>query len=54
MTLPGTRAKASAAPPVTSNGKPLSYQFFVDTNGAPAVFSKDFLAGLKCAPTVVH
>ena len=40
--------------PVTSNGKPLSYQFFVDTNGAPAVFSKDFLAGLKCAPTVVH
>jgi type VI secretion system protein ImpL len=39
---------------VTINGKPLSYEFFVDTNGAPAVFSKDFLAGLKCAPTVAH
>jgi type VI protein secretion system component VasK len=39
---------------VTVNGKPLTYEFFVDTNGAPAVFSKDFLAGLKCAPTVAH
>jgi type VI secretion system protein ImpL len=39
---------------VTVNGKPLSYEFFVDTNGAPAVFSKDFLAGLKCSPTVAH
>jgi type VI secretion system protein ImpL len=39
---------------VTTNGKPLTYEFFVDTNGAPAVFSKDFLAGLKCTPTVAH
>jgi len=39
---------------VTVNGKPLTYEFFVDTNGAPAVFSKDFLAGLKCSPTVAH
>jgi type VI protein secretion system component VasK len=30
--------------------RPLSYTFTVDTNGAPAVFSKEFLAGLKCLP----
>ncbi|MGH9667691.1 MAG: ImcF-related family protein, partial [Bryobacteraceae bacterium] len=36
------------------NGKPLAYQFDVDTGGAPAVFSKDFLAGLKCVSTVAH
>jgi type VI protein secretion system component VasK len=40
--------------PLTVNGKPLTYEFFVDTNGAPAVFSKEFLAGLKCSPTVAH
>jgi type VI protein secretion system component VasK len=39
---------------VTVNGKALTYEFFVDTNGAPAVFSKDFLSGLKCDPTVAH
>jgi type VI protein secretion system component VasK len=39
---------------VTINGKPLSYEFFVDTNGAPAVFSKDFLGGLRCAPIVAR
>jgi type VI secretion system protein ImpL len=40
--------------PIVINGKPLTYEFFVDTNGAPAVFNKDFLAGLKCVPTVAH
>jgi type VI secretion system protein ImpL len=40
--------------PIVIKDKPLSYEFFVDTNGAPAVFSKDFLAGLRCAPTVAH
>ena len=39
---------------VMVGGKPLTYEFFVDTNGAPAVFSKDFLAGLKCSPNVAH
>ncbi len=33
-------------------GRPLSYGFTVDANGAPAVFSKDFLAGMKCVPLV--
>ena len=36
------------------DGKPLKYEFFVDAGGAPAVFSKDFLAGLKCSVPVVH
>jgi type VI secretion system protein ImpL len=36
------------------NGKPLAYRFDVDTGGAPAIFSKDFLAGLKCVSTVAH
>ncbi len=44
--------KRSAAPIVKD--RPLSYDFFVDTNGAPAVFSKDFLAGLRCVGTVAH
>jgi hypothetical protein len=29
-------------------GRPLTYEFFVDTGGSPAVFSKDFLATLRC------
>jgi hypothetical protein len=29
-------------------GRPLVYEFFVDTGGGPAVFSKDFLSTLKC------
>ena len=33
-------------------GRPLAYAFTVDANGAPAVFSKDFLAGMKCVPQV--
>ncbi|MDQ6708709.1 MAG: hypothetical protein M3Z85_22350 [Acidobacteriota bacterium] len=37
-----------------SQRRPLSYQFNLDTGGAPAVFSKKFLAGLKCVSTVAH
>ncbi|HLJ47519.1 MAG TPA: ImcF-related family protein [Bryobacteraceae bacterium] len=33
-------------------GRALEYQFYVDTAGAPAVFSKDFLSSLKCVSTV--
>jgi type VI secretion system protein ImpL len=40
--------------PIVVKDKPLSYEFFVDTNGAPAVFSKDFLSALRCAATVAH
>ncbi|HLJ17609.1 MAG TPA: ImcF-related family protein [Bryobacteraceae bacterium] len=36
------------------NGKPLAYQFDLDTGGAPAIFSKDFLAGLKCVSAVAR
>jgi type VI secretion system protein ImpL len=36
--------------PMQINGKTLAYDIFVDTGGGPAVFSKDFLAGLKCIP----
>jgi type VI protein secretion system component VasK len=47
------RQGQGSTPPIVK-GRPLSYEFFVDTNGAPAVFSKDFLSGLKCVPTVAH
>ena len=36
------------------NGRPLAYEFTLDTGGAPAVFSKEFLAGLRCVGTVGH
>ena len=36
------------------NGRPLVYEFNLETGGAPAVFSKDFLAGLKCVGTGAH
>jgi len=42
---------ADDAPPIVA-GHPLSFAFTVDTNGAPAVFSKEFLASMKCVPTV--
>lgn len=38
--------------PQMVKGRPLSYDFLVDTGGGPAVFSKDFLSTLKC-PAVV-
>jgi type VI secretion system protein ImpL len=34
--------------PVMVAGKPLTYQFLVDTGGAAPVFQKDFLNGLHC------
>jgi type VI secretion system protein ImpL len=34
--------------PMMVNGRPLTYEFYVDTGGGPAVFSKDFLSTLKC------
>jgi type VI protein secretion system component VasK len=37
-----------AQQPMRVNGRPLIYQFYVDTGGGPAVFSKDFLSTLKC------
>ncbi len=46
------QGQGSAAPVV--NGRPLSYEFNLDTGGAPAIFSKEFLAGLKCVSTVAH
>jgi type VI secretion system protein ImpL len=36
--------------PVMVAGKPLTYQFLVDTGGAAPVFQKDFLNGLRCVP----
>jgi type VI protein secretion system component VasK len=33
---------------VTVGGKQVSYDILVDTNGGPAIFSKDFLSTLKC------
>ena len=44
------QGQGGAAPIVA--GRPLAYAFTVDANGAPAVFSKEFLAGMKCVPTV--
>ncbi len=38
--------------PQMVKGRPLTYEFLVDTGGGPAVFSKDFLSTLKC-PAVV-
>ncbi|MDQ6698900.1 MAG: hypothetical protein M3Z36_01790 [Acidobacteriota bacterium] len=46
------QGQGGSAPVV--NGRPLSYEFNLDTGGAPAVFSKEFLAGLKCLSTVAH
>ena len=37
-----------SAQPVMVAGRPLTYEFLVDTGGGPAVFSKDFLSTLKC------
>jgi type VI secretion system protein ImpL len=34
--------------PVMVGGKPLTYQFLVDTGGAAPVFQKDFLNSLRC------
>jgi type VI protein secretion system component VasK len=34
------------------NNQPLIYEITFDANGAPAIFSKEFLAGMKCVPTV--
>jgi type VI protein secretion system component VasK len=34
--------------PVVVAGKPLTYQFLVDTGGAAPVFQKDFLNSLRC------
>ncbi len=46
------QGQGGSAPVV--NGRPLSYEFNLDTGGAPAVFSKSFLAELKCVSTVAH
>jgi hypothetical protein len=35
-------------------GRALIYEFFVDTGGGPAVFSKDFLSTLKCVAPVTR
>ncbi|MEO7143081.1 MAG: ImcF-related family protein [Bryobacteraceae bacterium] len=40
--------------PSMINGKPLTYTLDLDTGGAPAIFSKDFLSGLKCVATVAR
>jgi len=42
------RQGAAGRPQLGPDGKPLHYEFFVDTGGAPAVFSKDFLTRLRC------
>lgn len=34
--------------PVMVSGKELMYRFVVDTGGAPPVFQKDFLVGMRC------
>ena len=39
-------------PMLGANGQPLVYDITFDANGQPAIFSKDFLAGMKCVPTV--
>ena len=46
------QGQGGSAPVV--NGRPLSYEFNLDTGGAPAVFSKEFLAGLKCVSVVAR
>ncbi|MCU1260674.1 MAG: ImcF domain protein, partial [Bryobacterales bacterium] len=46
------QGQGGSAPEV--NGRPLAYEFNLDTGGAPAVFSKDFLSALKCVGTVAH
>jgi len=40
--------------PQMVKGRPLIYEFFVDTGGGPAVFSKDFLSTLKCVAPVTR
>ena len=40
--------------PMNVSGHPLAYEFNLDTGGAPAVFSKDFLAGLRCVSGVAR
>lgn len=39
--------------PITSLGRPLTYDIVVSANG-PVVFSKDFLSSLQCAVPVAH
>ena len=41
------RAGVGGSPPIIA-GRPLEYAFLVDAN----IFSKEFLAGMKCVPTV--
>lgn len=43
-----------AGTPMQVKGRPLTYEFFVDTGGGPAVFSKDFLSTLKCTVPVAR
>jgi type VI protein secretion system component VasK len=38
--------------PLSVNGHPLVYTFTFEANGAPAIFSKEFLAGMRCIPTI--
>ena len=40
--------------PVSIKGRPLTYDFTVDTGGGPAVFSKEFLTTLRCAGPVTR
>jgi type VI secretion system protein ImpL len=46
------QGQGGSAPEV--NGRPLAYEFNLDTGGAPAVFSKEFLSGLKCVGSVAR
>jgi type VI secretion system protein ImpL len=47
-TFTWTVRSGRAGLPQNVNGRPLRYEFVVDTGGAPAVFSKDFLTKLRC------
>ncbi len=42
------------SPVMGANGQPLVYEITFDANGASAIFSKDFLAGMKCVPKVTR
>jgi type VI secretion system protein ImpL len=46
LTFQPTQGRSNT--PMVVVGRPLVYRFQVDTGGAPAIFSKDFLASLKC------
>src|SRR5579863_51847 len=47
------RQGQGGAAPIVS-GRPLAYEFTLDAGGAPVVFGKEFLAGLRCVAAVAH